>query len=85
VIYLAENNGRVDGKHPIKLDKRLILGLIRVAIEKKLFDALHGKLFMLERNDVCVWSKLVRKGEYICWKCSRKEAYLELSREKTLS
>jgi hypothetical protein len=80
--YFAENNGRIDCEHAIKLDQRLILGLFSVTVEKELFDALDSEFVMFQLNVVCAGCELLGKVEDIGWECCREKADLDFARQQ---
>jgi hypothetical protein len=57
VPALAEDDGGVHGQHAVELDQSLVLGLLGVAVEEELLDALDRQLFVAESNGVCIGCK----------------------------
>ena len=50
--YLAENNGRVDTKHAVELDKRVVFALLTVAVEEELSDSLYRQFLVFQGKHV---------------------------------
>ena len=55
--YLAENNGRIDRKHAVELEKSCIFRFFAVAVKEKLFNTLHRKLFVFQGNHISIWGE----------------------------
>ena len=69
LAYLAENDGRIDCKHSVELEKCLIFRFLTIAVKEELLNTLHCKLFVFQGNHISLGSKEIGEFEDMIGEC----------------
>lgn len=72
-MYLNEDDGRPDGHQTVEFHQNIVLGLITIAVEVDLFDALHGQVLVLKGHLIGVRCKCLRVGDHVVREGGREQ------------